>query len=378
MIKIDIISGFLGAGKTTLIKKFITEAYKDEKLVLIENEFGEIGVDGGFLQDAGIEIREMNSGCICCSIVGDFEKSLKEVIELYAPERIIIEPTGVGKLSDVAKAVKDIDTEVSISLHNKIVVVNALKCEMYIKNFGEFFVNQVEHADAIVLSRTGNMKEEKLQKAIASLHGFNEKATMITTPWEQLDGAVMLDTIEKQNKLEESLLEELHQKHHDNHEHHHREGCGCGGHHDHHEHHHREGCGCGGHHDHHEHHHGEGCGCGGHHDHHHGEGCGCGGHHDHHGHHHVDDIFTSWGLETANKYQYDTFSQLLEDLENESKYGMILRAKGMLECEDRKWVYFDYVPGEVEVREGIPCPTGKICVIGAEIKEENLKQLFRV
>ncbi len=349
MMKIDIISGFLGAGKTTLIKKFIKEAFQGEKVVLIENEFGEIGVDAGFLSDAGIEVKEMNSGCICCSLVGDFEKSLKEVIETYQPERIIIEPSGVGKLSDVEKAVLDIDMEVN----NKIVVVNAKKCAMYVKNFGEFFINQVEHADAIVLSRTSEMKEEQLENTIEILRKYNEKATMITTPWEQLDGGEMVKTIEHQNQLEENLLEEL--KHH--HEHHHGEGCGCGGHH-------------------HEHHHGEGCGCGGHHhEHHHGEECGCGGHH--HGHNHADDVFTSWGIETVSKYQYDTFAELLEDLENESKYGAILRAKGMLECEDNRWIYFDYVPGEVEVREGSPCTTGKICVIGANINEDNLKKLFK-
>ncbi len=362
MVKIDIISGFLGAGKTTLIKKFIQEAFQGEKLVLIENEFGEIGVDGGFLQDAGIEIKEMNSGCICCSLVGDFEKSLKEVIETYHPERIIIEPSGVGKLSDVEKAVKDIETEVEIKLNNKIVVVNAAKCVMYAKNFGEFFINQVEHADAIVLSRTGEMDENKLGKTMELLRQYNESATMITTPWEQLNGAAILETIENQNQLEESILEELHHQHHEHHG-----GCGCGGHHhEHHEHHEHHGeCGCGGHHDHghHEHHeHHEGCGCGGHHehhDHHEGCGCGCGDHHEHghHGHNHADDVFTSWGVETANKYEFDKFAELLEDLENESKYGAILRAKGMLECENQ-WVYFDYVPGEVEVRPGSPCTTG--------------------
>ncbi len=370
MIKIDVISGFLGAGKTTLIKKFIKEAYKNEKIVLIENEFGEIGVDGGFLQDAGIEIKEMNSGCICCSLVGDFEKSLKEVIETYKPERIIIEPSGVGKLSDVAKAVEDIDTDIKTVLNSKIVVVNAPKSQMYIKNFGEFFINQVEHADAIVLSRTGDMQEEKLQKVIHTLRKYNKKATITTTPWEKLDGEAMLEAIENQNSLEVMMVEETcHHEHHGHHGHHHKEecGCGCGGHHEHHhEHHHEEACGCGckGHHEHHhEHHHGEEC------------GCGCGGHHDHH---HADDVFTSWGTETINKYNYATFGELIEDLENEQKYGSILRAKGMVECGDSKWVYFDYVPGEVEVREGIPCPTGKICVIGAGIKEENLKELFKI
>lgn len=342
MVKIDIISGFLGAGKTTLIKKFIEEAFQGEKVVLIENEFGEIGVDAGFLTDAGIEIKEMNSGCICCSLVGDFAESLKEVIDTYHPERIIIEPSGVGKLSDVEKAVRDIDVE----LNSKIVVVNAKKCKMYAKNFGEFFLNQVEHADALVFSRTSEMNQEKLEETMELLRKHNDKATMITTPWEQLDGKDMITTIENQHQLEESLLEGV--RHHGHHEHHH-EG------------HHGE-CGCGGHH--HEHHHGEcGCGCGGH-------------HHEHHGHHHADDVFTSWGMETAAKYKYDTFAELLEDLENESKYGAILRAKGMLECEDNKWVYFDYVPGEVEVRTGSPCTIGKICVIGANINEENIKKLF--
>lgn len=368
MVKIDIISGFLGAGKTTLIKKFIQEAFQGEKLVLIENEFGEIGVDGGFLQDAGIEIKEMNSGCICCSLVGDFATSLKEVIDTYQPERIIIEPSGVGKLSDVEKAVKDLDTDVEIQLNNKIVVVNAAKAKMYAKNFGEFFINQVTHADAIVLSRTTELSEERLEIAMQLLRQCNEHATMITTPWDKLDGADIVQTIENQHQLEEKLLEEIHHEHHEHHE-----GCGCGGHHEHHEHH--EGCGCGGHHEHHEHH--EGCGCGGHHEHHeHHEGCGCGGHHDHHNHH-ADEVFTSWGLETASKYEYDKVSSMLKVLENEHEYGAILRAKGMLECEDGQWVYFDYVPGEVEVRSGIPCTIGKICVIGAGINEENLKKLFK-
>lgn len=337
MIKIDIISGFLGAGKTTLIRKFIQEAFQGEKLVLIENEFGEIGVDGGFLKDAGIKMKEMNSGCICCSLVGDFEKSLKEVIETYQPERIIIEPSGVGKLSDVVKAVESITTEEELVLNHKIAVVNAPKASMYIKNFGEFFVNQVEHADALILSRTSDMKPERLEKTIELLRQHNPKATMITTPWELLDGSVMLETMDQQNQLEESMLEELH--------HHHGEGCGCGGHHGH------------------GHHHGEEC------------GCGCGGHH---GHHHADDVFTSWGMETANKYQYDGFEALLEKLEDEQEYGAILRAKGMLECEDNKWIYFDYVQGDIEVRTGSPCTIGKICVIGANIKEENLKKLFEV
>ncbi|MFI3208536.1 MAG: GTP-binding protein [Eubacteriales bacterium] len=336
MVKIDIISGFLGAGKTTLIKKFIQEAFQGEKIVLIENEFGEIGVDGGFLKDAGIEIKEMNSGCICCSLVGDFATSLKEVIETYKPERIIIEPSGVGKLSDVEKAVKDVSTEIEIKVNNKIAVVNAAKAKMYAKNFGEFFINQVEHADAIVLSRTGDIGEDKLEQSITLLRQYNEKATMITTPWEKLEGMGMLHTIEHQHQLEESLLQEAHH-HHEHHEHH--EGCGCGGHH-------------------HEHH--EGC------------GCGCGGDHNHH----ADDVFTSWGMETASKYEYDKFAELLENLENEHEYGAILRAKGMLECEDGRWIYFDYVPGEVEVREGIPCTTGKICVIGANINEANLNKLF--
>lgn len=380
MIKIDIISGFLGAGKTTLIKKFIQEAFQGEKLVLIENEFGEIGVDGGFLKDAGIEIKEMNSGCICCSLVGDFATSLKEVIETYHPERIIIEPSGVGKLSDVEKAVKDLEIDVEIKVNNKIAVVNAAKAKMYAKNFGEFFINQVEHADAVVLSRAGDIGEEKLEQAITLLRQYNGEATMITTPWEKLDGADMLHTIEHQHQLEESLLEEAHH-HHEHHEHHEGCGCGCGGdhHHEHHEHHHHEhheGCGCGGHHhEHHEHHEGCGCGCGGghHHEHHeHHEGCGCGGEH----HHHADDVFASWGMETASKYEYDKFAELLEELENEHQYGSILRAKGMLECVDGRWIFFDYVPGEVEVREGIPCTTGKICVIGANINEENLNKLF--
>ncbi|MFI3172973.1 MAG: GTP-binding protein [Eubacteriales bacterium] len=335
-MKIDIISGFLGAGKTTLIKKFISEAFQGEKVVLIENEFGEIGVDAGFLTDAGIEIKEMNSGCICCSLVGDFSEALKEVIETYLPERIIIEPSGVGKLSDVEKAVLD----TGVSLNNKIVVVNAKKCSMYAKNFGEFFVNQVENADAIVCSRTSDMSTEQLEETIELLCKYNKKGTKITTPWEQLDGKDIINTIENQHQLEESLLEELNQhKHHE----HHGDKCGCGG-----------GCGCG-----------DGCGCNGHHH----------GHH-HHEHHHASDVFKSWGIETAIKYQQDMLTKLLEDLENESKYGAVLRAKGMLECENNKWIYFDYVPGEVEVREGRPCTIGKICVIGSNINEENLKKIF--
>ncbi|MFI3237890.1 MAG: GTP-binding protein [Lachnospiraceae bacterium] len=374
MVKIDIISGFLGAGKTTLIKKFIGEAFQGEKLVLIENEFGEIGVDGGFLKDAGIEIKEMNSGCICCSLVGDFAASLKEVIDTYTPERIIIEPSGVGKLSDVEKAVLDVESEVEICMNNKIVVVNASKCAMYIKNFGEFFINQVQHADAIVLSRTADLDTDKLQKAIEMLRKYNEKATMITTPWDQLNGADMLDSIEQQHKLLQEMLEEAKEHHHEHqhgHEHHHEKGCGCGcgGHHHEHDHH-EEGCGCGGHHHEHEHHH--------EHDHHEeGCGCGCGGHHGHeHHHHHADDVFTSWGIETATKYAYASIHEKLEELEHESKYGFVLRAKGMLECEEDKWVYFDYVPGEIEVRFGSPCTTGKICVIGSKINEEQLKVLF--
>ncbi len=406
MTKIDIMSGFLGAGKTTLIKKLLKEALADTKVVLIENEFGEIGIDGGFLKEAGIEIKEMNSGCICCSLVGDFGASLKEVLDTYKPERVIIEPSGVGKLSDVEKAVLDVDTEVDAILNSKVAVVDATKCKMYIKNFGEFFINQIEHADTIVLSRTDKISQEKLEKVVELIREYNDYATIITTPWDQITGVDILATMEQENDLLAVMLEEMeHEHHHHDHEeehecccghhdhehhHHHEEEheCCCGHHdHDHHHHHEEEHECCCGHHDHEHHHHHDHeeeheCCCGHdhgheHHHHEHGEGCscGCGGHHEH-GHHHADEVFTSWGLETPAQYTVEEIHAILEALEEDDEYGMILRAKGMVPSVDGTWIYFDYVPGESDVRAGKPDVTGKLCVIGANLNEENLSRLF--
>lgn len=384
MTKIDIVSGFLGAGKTTLIKKLLAEALGDTKVVLIENEFGEIGIDGGFLKEAGIEIKEMNSGCICCSLVGDFGTSLKEVMHTYAPERILIEPSGVGKLSDVMKAVQDVIDTKEVALNSAVAVVDASKCKMYIKNFGEFFINQIAHAGTIVLSRTGNISEEKLDKCIALIREHNQKATIITTPWEDLDGKDILKTIEGAGDLEAEMMAELaanRNKEEEHHHHHHGEECGCG--HDHHHdgdeehehhHHHEEE-----EHEHHHHHDEES------HEHHHeeehhrhdGEECSCGHHHDgEHHHHHADEVFTSWGMETPAAYSKDEIGHILEELEDESEYGFVLRAKGMVPGKDGGWVYFDYVPGESNVREGKPDVTGKFCVIGSKLKEDALKTLF--
>ncbi len=392
MTKIDIFSGFLGAGKTTFIKKMLQEALDASKVVLIENEFGEIGIDGGFLKEAGVEIKEMNSGCICCSLVGDFGSSLKEVIEKYAPERILIEPSGVGKLSDVMRAVQNVDTQAEIVLNSAVVVVDAKKCRMYAKNFGEFFLNQIEHAGTIILSRTADVSESKLNTALEIIREHNDKATVITTPWEELDGKKILETIENAKDLEAELMAEVaaahdheehhHDHHHGNEEHHHDHGedCTCGCHnHDHdHEHHH----GNEEHHHDHEHHHGNEEH---HHDHEHeehddhhghGEDCTCGCHdHDHH-HHHADEIFTSWGFETPASYTQAEVEDILDKLEDEKTYGAILRAKGMVSAGDGTWVNFDYVPGESDVREGTPEVTGKICVIGSKLNEENLKALF--
>ena len=382
--KIDIISGFLGAGKTTLIKKLLKEALNGQKVVLIENEFGEIGVDGGFLKEAGIEIKEMNSGCICCSLVGDFGTSLKEVMNTYHPERILIEPSGVGKLSDVAAAVANVDFEDEIVLNSAVAVVDASKCKMYIKNFGEFFVNQIEHAGTIILSRTGNISEEKLNKAIEMIREHNAEATIITTPWDELEGQAILDTMEKVSDMEKELLEEA--KHHHEH-HHHDEECNCHEHEHYHEHHHHdEECGCHEHEHHHEHHHyDEECGCHEHehhHEHHHdhGESCTCGCHeHDHHGHHHADEVFASWGKETHHSFSIEEIEKILEALEDEKQYGFVLRAKGMVaDKEGGEWIYFDYVPGEPSVRRGKADVTGKICVIGSKIREEKLGELFGV
>lgn len=380
MTKVDIISGFLGAGKTTLISKLLKDALPDEQVVLIENEFGEIGIDGGFLKDSGVEIREMNSGCICCSLVGDFGTSLKEVVDKYHPDRIIIEPSGVGKLSDVIKAVKDLHIENEIRLNSASTVADASKVKMYMKNFGEFFNNQIEHAGTIILSRTQNVSEDKLKKAIEMIRSLNADAHIITTPWDSLDGKQILAAMENVTNLELEMLAEQAEKTHEEHEHehHHHDGeCCCGHHHDddeEHEHHHHDHDGECCHHDHdheHEHHHhdhdDECC----HHDHDHE-------HHHHEGHHHADDVFTSWGEETPNKYDKEALDAILKKLANTNEYGSILRAKGMLPANDGTWMYFDLVPEEYEIREGNPDYTGRICVIGAELKEDALKELFNL
>ena len=373
MTKIDIISGFLGAGKTTFIKKLLKEAFEGEQVVLIENEFGEIGIDGGFLKEAGIEIKEMNSGCICCSLVGDFEKSLKEVIDTYHPDRILIEPSGVGKLSDVIKAIQDAQVNLDAQLNSFTTVVDVTKCRIYSKNFGEFFSNQIEYAGAIILSRTDKAKHEKGEESVAILRGLNEKAPIITTPIEQLSGEKLLETMEGSKSLEEELLAEIVCPecggHHD-----HDEECGCGHeHHDHdeHEHHHHDHDEHEHHHDHDEHHH---------HDHDHGEECGCGHdhHHDHHGHHHADEVFTSWGKETIQTYTKEEISNILKTLESDSSYGTILRAKGMVAGADGEWIYFDMVPEEHEVRTGAAEYTGRICVIGSKLDEHKLEELFGI
>ena len=385
MTKIDIVSGFLGAGKTTLIKKLLNEALKDSKVVLIENEFGEIGIDGGFLKDAGIEIKEMNSGCICCSLVGDFGTSLKEVMKTYQPERILIEPSGVGKLSDVMKAVQDVIDEHEVVLNSAVAVVDASKCKMYIKNFGEFFINQIEHAGTIILSRTGNISEDKLKKAVELIREHNTKATIITTPWDALDGKDILATIEGAADLEAELMAELKEQREHEHEHHHHDHDGECCHHDH-DHHHEDGEEHEHEHDHHEdgeehehehHHHDHDGECCHHdHDHHHehGEDCTCGCH-DHH-HHHADEIFGSWGMETPDQYSKEDLEKILEALEDDDRYGMVLRAKGMVPCTEGGFIYFDYVPGESNIRPGKPDVTGKFCVIGSKLKEEALKELF--
>lgn len=346
MTKIDIVSGFLGAGKTTLIKKLLKEALQDTKVVLIENEFGEIGIDGGFLKEAGIEIKEMNSGCICCSLVGDFGTSLKEVLHSYTPERILIEPSGVGKLSDVMKAVQDAVAESEVELSSAVAVVDATKCKMYIKNFGEFFINQIENAGTIILSRTDKISPQKLETCVAMLRQYNEKATIITTPWEELEGKDILAVMEGARDLEAALMQELLDKQ--------EQACSC---HDHQE-----------HHSHHEHEHT--------HSHGHGEGCSCGCHGHEHGQHHADEVFTSWGMETPSVYTAEEIGQLLQNLEQESEFGFVLRAKGMVPSGNGTWVYFDYVPGECDIREGRPDVTGKICVIGSKLNEDRLKKLF--
>ena len=389
MTKIDIISGFLGAGKTTLIKKLLSEALKGEQVVLIENEFGEIGIDGGFLKDSGIEIREMNSGCICCSLVGDFGTSLKEVITTYHPDRIIIEPSGVGKLSDVIKAVKGVDVDCEISLNSYTTVADVNKCKMYMRNFGEFFENQLQYARTIILSRTDTPKatEEKVAKAVALIREVNKDAVIITTPIEKLDGAQILEAMEQGREEDEEFCPVCggHHDHDHEHEHHHHDHDGeCGCDHDHeHEHHHHDHdgeCGCDHDHEHEHHHHDhdDECGCGHDHDHehHHHDGeCGCG--HDHH-HHHADEVFTSWGRETAKKYTKEEIEAALKILSEAEDLGVILRAKGMVDGKDGQWIYFDMVPEEYEVRTGTPQITGKICVIGSKMAEDKIAEIFGV
>ena len=393
MTKIDIYSGFLGAGKTTLIKKMIAEGYKGQKLVLIENEFGEIGIDGGFLQEAGINITEMNSGCICCSLVGDFGKALEQVIAQYDPDRVIIEPSGVGKLSDVIGAVNKV-TGAEVELGYTVAVADANKVKVYRKNFGEFYDNQIETASTIILSRTGTIPAAKLDKAVELIRELNEVATIVTTPWEDLSGEQLLEAMEGKASLAAELarLEQERLHHHDEHcdcgchdhdhehHHHHDEHCDCGCHdHDHeHHHHHDEHCDCGCHdHDHeHHHHHDEHCDCGchdhEHEHHHHDEHCDCG--HDHH-HHHADEVFTSWGVETHKKFTVSQIKNAMELLD-EGMCGMVLRAKGILPCEDGGWIHFDFVPGEVDVRMGAADVTGKLCVIGSKLNEAGIAALF--
>ncbi len=431
MTKIDIISGFLGAGKTTLIKKLIEEGFKGEKLVLIENEFGEIGIDGGFLKDAGVQITEMNSGCICCSLVGDFGTALKKVITEYAPDRIIIEPSGVGKLSDVIKAVKDVAEEVEVQLDSYTTVADVSKCKIYMKNFGEFFNNQIESANTIVLSRTQTASQDKIEKAVAMIREHNADATIITTPWDDIDGSKIKEAMQNHKTVKDALFEdedehEHHHLHHDHddecgcgdhdhdHEHHHHDHddeCGCGDHdhdHEHHHHDHDDECGCGDHdhdHEHHHHDHDDECGCGDHdhdHEHHHHDhddecGCGCHDHdhehhhhdhddecscgchdHDHHHHHHADEVFTSWGKETPHKFNEDKLKETLDELANTEEYGIILRAKGIVPSDGTDWLYFDLVPGEYEIRKGNPDITGKLCVIGSKLAEDKLAELFEV
>lgn len=369
MTKVDIVSGFLGAGKTTLIKKLIEEGFHGEKLVLIENEFGEIGIDGGFLKDAGVEITEMNSGCICCSLVGDFGTALNEVVTKYHPDRIIIEPSGVGKLSDVIKAVQGVAEKVDITVNNFVAVVDAGKCKMYMKNFGEFFNNQIEHAKTIILSRTQNVKQDKLETAVNLIKEHNDKAVIITTPWEDISGEKILEAMEQKSSFEEELLKQA--------EvcpdcgHHHAPGEHCD--HDHHDHDGEEG--------HHHHDHDEECHHHHHHDHdeeegHHHDGECC--HHDHHheGHHHADDVFTSWGKETPHKYTDEEMKGILEQLANSEEYGIILRAKGIVPNTEGKWIHFDLTPGEYEVRHGAADVTGRICVIGTKLEEDKLSALF--
>ena len=378
MTKITIFSGFLGAGKTTLIKKLIAEGYKGEKLVLIENEFGQIGIDGGFLQDAGVEITEMNSGCICCSLVGDFGKALEKVLADYAPDRILIEPSGVGKLSDVIRAVQNIDAH-DVVLDGFTTVVDAKKYKMYMKNFGEFFDNQITYASCLILSHIGGLSQEKLDDCVKSLREKNPVAPIVTTDWDKLTGQQLVDAMTQKNTLDDELRELLAEAEHEEHEHHHHHHDHDDDHdeHEHHHHEHGEDCTCGCHnHDHDEHDHDHDG-----HDHHHehGEDCTCGCHdhdHEHHHHHHADDVFTSWGKETPQKYTQQEITAALESLSDEAKYGMILRAKGIVEGEDGQWIHFDYVPGVPDVRTGSASTIGRLCVIGSKINEEAIAELF--
>ena len=370
MIKVDIFSGFLGAGKTTLIKKLIKEVFAGQQIVLIENEFGEIGIDGGFLRDAGINITEMNSGCICCSLVGDFGKALKKVADEYHPDRIIIEPSGVGKLSDVRRAVEDASKEAGLEINALVTVADASKIKMYMKNFGEFYNNQIENAGAVILSRTQKLSQEKQLQAAELIREKNPKAVVITTPWDDITGGQILKAIEGTDSLAKELMEEA-----EHHHHHHDEECGCGHDHEEHDHEHHHGhdeeCGCG--HDHEEHDHG--------HHHHYDENgvCSCGHHHDedgHHHHHHADEVFTSWGRETPRKYTKDELEQILKTLSDSEEYGIVLRAKGMLPDTEGTWLHFDLVPGEYEIRNGSADYTGRLCVIGSKLDEAKLEKLF--
>ena len=372
MTKVDIFSGFLGAGKTSLIKKLISDAYKDEQLVLIENEFGDIGVDGEFLKDSGIQVNEMNSGCICCSLVGDFGKALAEVVQKYHPDRILIEPSGVGKLSDVIMAVENLHND-ELVLNGFTTVVDAKKCKMYMKNFGEFFNNQIENASAIILSHTAGLGQEKLDACVELIRNHNKAAEIVTTNWDELDGKLILQTMEKRAGIDAELehlkaeMKEHHHHDHEEHEHHHEHGesCGCGHHHEH-EHHHD--------HEEHEHHHDHE-----EHEHHHehGESCGCGHHHEH-GHHHADEIFQSIGIETSHKFNETEIKDFLGKLGNFTEFGTILRAKGVVESSDGGWLHFDYVPGEADVRAGSAATTGMICVIGVDIEETNIREALAI
>ena len=371
MIKVDLISGFLGAGKTTLIKHLLTTVYKNQNVVLIENEFGEIGIDGGFLKEAGIEIREMNSGCICCSLVGDFATSLKEVVDTYHPDRIIIEPSGVGKLSDVEKAVLDVKDELGLEVAFKVAVLDVTKCKMYSKNFGEFYKNQIENANTIIFSRTDIAKEDKVEAALEIVKEINSEAAIITTPVTELSTESLLQAFEKKNTVKDLMEEVEHEHHHHDHEHHHHhehgEECTCGCHdHEHHHHEHDEECCCGHDHEHHHHEHGEECTCGCHdHDHEH-----------HHHHHHADDVFTSWGCETVKAYSKEKLEEILSGFEK-CEEGTILRSKGIVKAEGcDEWLYFDYVPGQIDIRYGSKDSIGKICVIAAGLSEDALEKMF--